>query len=159
MRPVMTNSDFEQPDKLVFPLAAFVFDNEVVGCLKWTMSYADELFEDKVITGVLKVVQEVFLQIVLHPNRLVKDLELISEDQRQQLLKWNDTDGDFPSTLRLNELVEMVTTRAADLEALVFEDTSLTYSQLDVRANQFAHWLTGAAAQIQSNELIAPVSG
>nr|WP_267807610.1 non-ribosomal peptide synthetase [Streptomyces tirandamycinicus]MCY0983749.1 amino acid adenylation domain-containing protein [Streptomyces tirandamycinicus] len=138
---VLTDREVALGDLPPAPLALVVRDVEADGCLEWTLAYAGDLFEDGTIDGVLDVVREVFGQFVGRPADRVFDIELVSAEQREQLRRWNDTDGDFPQGKRLNQLFEDAARRSPDLEAVVFRDTSLTYREVDERSNQVAHWL------------------
>ncbi|MER7045409.1 amino acid adenylation domain-containing protein [Streptomyces jumonjinensis] len=136
------------------PLAMIVRESEADGCLRWTMAYAGELFEDSTVAGVLDVVREVLGQFLTRPAHLVAGIELASEEQREQLHKWNATDGDFPEGKRLNDLFEEAARRSPDREAVVFGDTRLTYREVDERSNQVANWLLGPGMGVRPQELI-----
>ncbi|AXB41650.1 non-ribosomal peptide synthetase [Amycolatopsis albispora] len=123
------------------PLVVIVRDDPAARCLRWTLAYAGELFEDKIIAGVLDVAREVLGQFARRPEQLVADLDLVSADQELRLHQWNGTDGEFDEEHRLNELFEDVVRRAPDREAVVCGDLSLTYREINERANRFAHWL------------------
>jgi non-ribosomal peptide synthetase component F len=56
-------------------------------------------------------------------------------------VEWNDTASDYPSDKCIHELFEAQVEQAPDRRALVFEGQSLTYAQLNARANQVAHYL------------------
>lgn len=143
------------PNKSIFPLTSLICDDEINNCLEWTIFYAEELFENDVIKSVLDVIYEVFNQIISSPYRLLRNLEFLSETQKQQLRIWNDTEDNFSDQLRLNELVELATQKTPHLEAIIFEDKSITFSQLDILANNFASWLTEHNKQALTNEIIA----
>ncbi|WP_046503286.1 non-ribosomal peptide synthetase [Streptomyces odonnellii] len=151
---VLTDRDLPLADLPSTPLAMIVQDIEAEGCLRWTMAYAEELFEDRTVAGVLDVVREVLGQFVGRPGHPVAGIELASEEQRERLREWNATDGDFPEGKRLNELFEDAVLRSPDREAVVFGDTSLTYREVDERSNQFAHWLLGPGMGVRPQELI-----
>ncbi|MET3498379.1 amino acid adenylation domain-containing protein, partial [Variovorax boronicumulans] len=69
-------------------------------------------------------------------------LQLLSDaEQRQLLVEWNDTAREFPTECCIHELFEAQAQRAPDAVALVFEDESLSYAELDARANRLAHHL------------------
>jgi len=59
----------------------------------------------------------------------------------RQLAAWNATSADFPSERCIHELIEEQVARSPQHVALRFEDSSLTYAQLNARANQVAHFL------------------
>ncbi|MBD2510747.1 amino acid adenylation domain-containing protein [Nostoc muscorum FACHB-395] len=69
-------------------------------------------------------------------------LTLISETERHQLLvEWNNTLVDYPRDKCIHQLFEAQVELTPDAVAVVFEDKQLTYSQLNARANQLAHYL------------------
>jgi non-ribosomal peptide synthetase component F len=56
------------------------------------------------------------------------------------LVGWNDTSREYPQTL-LHELVQAQAERTPEAVALVFEETQLSYAELNERANRLAHYL------------------
>ena len=56
------------------------------------------------------------------------------------LVDWNDTARPLPSTT-VHELIEARADLTPDVTAVVFEDDSITYAELDERANRLAHHL------------------
>jgi surfactin family lipopeptide synthetase A len=75
--------------------------------------------------------------------------ELTAVDRQQVLVDWNATAIDFPSDRCVHHLVEAQVERTPDAIAVVFpatasgqaQDVTLTYRQLNDRANQLAHAL------------------
>ncbi|MBB5940459.1 non-ribosomal peptide synthetase [Xanthomonas sp. 3307] len=123
------------------PLALLVHDDRADRRLQLRMSYAPDLFEDQTMRGVLDIVVEVLHQIVARPHGTMIDLELISEDQKQQLQQWNATDGDFPEASRLDELFEQAAGASPERCAVVCGQDRLSYSELNGRCNRMAQWL------------------
>jgi N-(5-amino-5-carboxypentanoyl)-L-cysteinyl-D-valine synthase len=136
------------------PLVFVVRNDEQGQNLRWTASYVESFFEDSVIAGVLEVVQEVLNQIVSESGRLVRDLELISEEQKRQLETWNATDGDFPKEKRLNELFEDAARRTPEFEAIVCGNKRLSYRELNELCNRFSRWLAGSA-KVKTGDIVA----
>ena len=76
------------------------------------------------------------------PDQEVASLPLLTDAERQQLLvDWQATETPFPETRCVYELFAAQVDRTPDAVAVVFEDQSLTYRQLDRRANRLAHHL------------------
>ncbi|HML76542.1 MAG TPA: AMP-binding protein, partial [Anaerohalosphaeraceae bacterium] len=53
----------------------------------------------------------------------------------------NDTAAEYPKDKCIHQLFERQAEKTPDATAVVFEDQTLTYRQLNERANQLAHYL------------------
>lgn len=136
------------------PLVVIVREDENRRCLDWRLIYNTELFEPKVMAGMLDVTRELTAKLVRAPTQRTGDLELISDQQKEQLELWNATDGAFPSDMRLEELFEQAVARSPNAEAVVCGDYRFTYREINERCNQFAHWLL-RRAEVRPEELVA----
>ncbi|MBV9110029.1 MAG: amino acid adenylation domain-containing protein, partial [Gemmatimonadetes bacterium] len=69
----------------------------------------------------------------------------LSPDAREHPVpeEWNRTDAAFPADLCIHQLIEEQAARTPGAIAVVYEDASLTYSELNARANRLAHHLRG----------------
>ena len=80
--------------------------------------------------------------IVTNPQQRVGELPLLSETEQQQLLvAWNNTKTDYPTDKCIHELFEAQVEKTPSAVAVVFEEQQLSYSQLNSKANQLAHYL------------------
>nr|BAA08846.1 alpha-aminoadipyl-cysteinyl-valine synthetase [Lysobacter lactamgenus] len=138
---VVEASERSAPPASALPLVLIVRDDPGAGRLHCRLRYAPDLFEDKVMAGVLDIVVEVLRQIAAQPQGSMLDLELISDEQKLQLQRWNATDGDFAEETRLDELFEQAALRSADRCAVVCGDERISYAELNRRCNRLAHWL------------------
>lgn len=59
----------------------------------------------------------------------------------QLLEKWNQTQADYPTYQCIHQLIESQVERTPDSIAVIFENSSLTYQELNRKANQLAHYL------------------
>ena len=67
---------------------------------------------------------------------------LLDEAERRQLLiDWNDTHKDYPTHQLLHQLFEAQAEKTPEAIAIVFEQSQLSYRDLNQRANQLAHHL------------------
>ncbi|WP_328929087.1 non-ribosomal peptide synthase/polyketide synthase [Streptomyces sp. NBC_00190] len=111
----------------------------IVGALK----YATALFDRSTVEGLLERWVRLLEQVVADPSLSLGRVELLAEAERGQMLNaWNDTAVEVPQ-LTLPELFETQVRRAPDAVALVCGAQSLTYGELNARANRLAHWLVG----------------
>ena len=124
----------------LFELAVFI--NEVGEGLQVDLSYATELFEAQTIERLAAHLQRVLEQVVADPQRQVGDLELLDRAERERLVvEWNRTAQPYPQDRCLHELFSEQAARTPQAPAVVFEEDSLSYAELEARANQLAHRL------------------
>ncbi|ALU45886.1 hypothetical protein AT705_23465 [Pseudoalteromonas rubra] len=72
----------------------------------------------------------------------VQSLCVLDETERtQQLHNWNDTALDYPRELCIHELFEQQAAATPEQVALRFGEQTLSYGELNARANQLAHYL------------------
>src|SRR6185312_10856214 len=75
-------------------------------------------------------------------HRPVCGLQLLLRDEREQVLQqWSATREGYPSRWCVHELFEQQVQRTPEAVALVHEGRTLTYAELDARANQLARYL------------------
>ncbi|MEG4634368.1 condensation domain-containing protein, partial [Microcoleus sp. AR_TQ3_B6] len=104
--------------------------------------YNTDLFEADTITRMSGHFQTLLEAIVTNPQQPVSQLPLLSTAERNQLLvEWNNTQAEYPQSMCLHQLFEAIVEQTPDAVAAVFEDSVLTYRQLNSRANQLAHHL------------------
>jgi amino acid adenylation domain-containing protein len=112
--------------------------------LSLQISYEASRFEATTITRMLGHFQTLLEAIVVNPQQHLKELPLLTEAERHQLLvEWNDTFADYPQNKCIHHLFEAQVERTPQAVAVVFEDEQLTYHELNCRANQLAHHLQG----------------
>lgn len=101
-----------------------------------------ELFESETIERMMGHFRTLLEGIVDNPTRKICELPILTEAERRQLLfEWNDTTTEYPSQSSIQELFEQQVTNAPDAVALLWDDGSLTYRELNARANRLAHCL------------------
>ena len=76
------------------------------------------------------------------PDRPVRTLEVLPAAERHRVLyEWNRTKAEYPVDKCVHELFEEQVRKTPDAVAVVFEEDSLSYKELNRRANQLAHYL------------------
>jgi amino acid adenylation domain-containing protein len=110
--------------------------------LKGVWEYNTDLFESGTIERLAGHFVNLLAGIVANPQAQISQLPLLTEVEQQQLLiEWNNTQVDYPEIKCIHQLFEEQAERTPDAIAVVFENQQLTYSELNGRANQLAHYL------------------
>ncbi|QTD96744.1 non-ribosomal peptide synthetase [Streptomyces cyanogenus] len=103
--------------------------------------YATALFEHSTIEGLLDRWARLLDQVVADPSLPIGSVELLAEHERRELLSArNDTAVEVPPAT-LAQLFEARVRECADAEALATGAVSLSYGELNARANRLARWL------------------
>jgi len=79
--------------------------------------------------------------MLAQPTQPLATLCLLAAPEQQALLTCNATHTDYPHTACIHTLVEAQVARTPDAIAVSYQQQSLTYRQLNARANQLAHAL------------------
>ncbi|HEU4556897.1 MAG TPA: amino acid adenylation domain-containing protein, partial [Longimicrobium sp.] len=80
----------------------------------------------------------------LSPGRSVGSIDVLPEAERRIVVEeWNRTEAEYPAGACIHELFEAQAARTPGAVAVRFEEESLTYAELNARANQLAHHLRG----------------
>jgi amino acid adenylation domain-containing protein len=88
--------------------------------------------------------------VVRQSDNDIAAFEIVDEQQQQKLRQWNQTEVKYPDTGLSHELFEQQAARTPDAVALVSGPDSLSYRQLNERANQLSHHLLALGVGTES---------
>nr|WP_269671021.1 non-ribosomal peptide synthetase [Paenibacillus sp. 481] len=92
--------------------------------------------------------------VVNDPQQPLSSIELVTPAEKEQLLDvFNGTEADYPRDKTIHQLFEDQVKRHPEQVAVVFEQTQLTYRELNERANQLARTLR--AEGVKADQLVA----
>ena len=106
------------------------------------VEYCTDLFDRETIERLLNHFRILLEGIVANPDTHIRELPLLTDAERHQLLEWNDTHTAYP-TKTVAELFEEQAAQTPNAVAVVFGPKLLTYAELNADANQLAHYLKG----------------
>jgi len=106
------------------------------------IGYDTSYFDSETIARMLGHLQTLLTAIATNPNLELRQLPLMTEAELEKLLvTWNNTKTDYPTDKCIHQLFEKQVVNNPNAIAVVFEQQKLTYSQLNSKANQLAHYL------------------
>ncbi|MCX6917256.1 MAG: amino acid adenylation domain-containing protein, partial [Verrucomicrobia bacterium] len=104
--------------------------------------YAADLFSAESAARMVRHLTELLRSITENSQEPISQLSLMPEKERHQVMvEWNRTERDYPRDKCVHQLFEEQVERTPEAVAVVFEGQSLTYRELNARANQLAHYL------------------
>ncbi|MFD2171047.1 amino acid adenylation domain-containing protein [Tumebacillus lipolyticus] len=119
--------------------------------LTGTVEYCTDLFEAETILRMIMSWQTLLEAVCDDPTRPLHAYPLLApEAERQMIGEWNETQRDYPRDLSLQQLFEQQAACAPDAIAAMCDDRSITYRELNERANIVAHRLRKAGVMTES---------
>jgi amino acid adenylation domain-containing protein len=110
--------------------------------LSLRIRYQCDRFDTAAINRMLGRLRTLLEGMVANPVQRLEDLPIVSSAERHQLLvEWNNTSRSSPQDACIHQLFEAQVALTPDDVAVVFEEQELTYQELNIRANQLAHYL------------------
>jgi len=110
--------------------------------LSVSLKYNIDVLETATVAKIGEHFQNLLTAIVENPDMAVGKLPMLSDGEKQQILvEWNNTKTDYPQDNCIHHLFESQVEKTPDAIAVVFGQEKLTYSQLNTKANQLAHYL------------------
>lgn len=104
--------------------------------------YNTDLFNQDTIQRRLREFETLLNGIVENPGQLISKLPLLPEEEKSKVLKeWNQTKAKYPLDKTIHELFEQQVERTPNSVALQYREQVLTYSQLNKKVNQLAHYM------------------
>ncbi len=106
------------------------------------VEYNSCLFDSETIERLLEHFENILRGAADNPAQHLSELPIMGEAERRRLLvEWNDNATDYPRQRCIHELFEARVREQPETVAVVFSGETLTYRELNARANQLAHFL------------------
>lgn len=115
--------------------------NENAGIMRGALTYSSERFHPDTAARLITHFQTLLHHLVANPDAPITHLPLLTANEQAQRHQWNDTRAPLPDVHGWHECFAAQAARTPHLPALLGDGLSLTYVELDARANQLAHHL------------------
>ncbi|NIM96109.1 MAG: amino acid adenylation domain-containing protein [Anaerolineales bacterium] len=119
-----------------------VHDYSAIGSLTFNFDLNCDVFDEENRNRVIDHFEEVVDGILKKPYAPLDNIDLLTPSEKQKVIfDFNDTQVDFPQRATIHQLFEDQVKKTAQHVALISGDQSISYEQLNNRANQVAHYL------------------
>ncbi|WP_207706265.1 non-ribosomal peptide synthetase [Clostridium sp. HBUAS56017] len=106
------------------------------------LEYDVKLFKKETMERFIDHFINAIKDIVLDTEKKISNIEIISEEEKNKLLyKFNNTKKEYPKYMTVIELFEEIVEKYKDSIALSSNKTSITYKELNEKANKIANLL------------------
>src|SRR6185369_2730054 len=110
--------------------------------------FAPREYHPEVVERMLSHLQSILVSMIAAPERKLVSFVAPAEQELQTIrARLVGGEAEYPLDYCIHELFEQQAESTPDNVALTFEGQSLTYAQLNRKANQLAHYLRGLGAQ------------
>jgi len=138
--------------KFELSLDIFIEQEQVVGALEFN----SDLFDDQTIQRLIGYYQKVLRILLEKPETQLTTIELPDNAEKALLLDWGSRAATDSPVEPIHHLIERQAAATPEATALVFEDQSLNYTELNTRANQLAHYLIGLGVKPETRVGVKP---
>ncbi|MBC8952379.1 non-ribosomal peptide synthetase [Xenorhabdus sp. PB62.4] len=139
---------FPHPYYADIPVPLMVNILEVDGQIRYAFYFDTKVFDTGLISQLMQNLLNLLEAMADDEQQTVNRLPLMDEQARQQVLhSFNNTDKPFPQHALIHQFIEQQVERSPDATALCYENTQLSYAELNHRANQLAHALVNAGVR------------
>ncbi|HEX5886575.1 MAG TPA: amino acid adenylation domain-containing protein, partial [Pyrinomonadaceae bacterium] len=128
--------DVRAIERTNYPLTLMVFQSQR---LLLKLFYDCSRFDTAVASRMLDHLRTVLENMVANPHRRISELDLLTPAERERLTARSDDDKTEDTCLHL--LFESQAAQTPLAPALAFDQTTLSYTELNRRANQLGHYL------------------
>ncbi|AMW13850.1 hypothetical protein A4E84_32730 [Streptomyces qaidamensis] len=119
------------------------------------LEYSGDLFDRATAERITERLLRLVEAVTADGDRPVHTIDLLAPGERRRVLEeWNATGRDVPGTT-LPALFARQAARTPDAPAVLDGDTTLTYRELDTRANRLARYLIGRGVGPESRVALA----
>jgi len=142
-------SDIEAREMTNFPITIVTIPGT---CLSIRMHYSKEWFGQETVKRMMGHMYATLCAVIKDTGIKVSDLDILTPKERDEILSsFNNTYVPYPEDRCAYQLFEDQVEKTPERVAITFEGKSLTYRELNARANQLAHYLQKRGVTRDSN--------
>jgi amino acid adenylation domain-containing protein len=106
------------------------------------LNYDSDLYDRETARRILRHYQNILTAVTINIDERISTLNILSEEERRQILSdWNGTAAEYPRESSMHELIEARARSMPEAIAVVCRNETMTYGELNRRANAWAQRL------------------
>jgi len=132
-----------------FDLSLHLYEEE--GGYTARFEYCSDLFNADTIERLSLHFMKLLEEIAVNPDRSIYETSILTQGERRQILfDWNDTAADYPKDKCLHQIFEGIAAKGVHRVAAEFDGKTLTYGEVNERANRLANYLVKSGVTPES---------
>ncbi|NOY60223.1 MAG: amino acid adenylation domain-containing protein [Calditrichaeota bacterium] len=132
-------SDFHTNERTNYPLTLVAgFSDKLV----LEIAYETKRYEQQTVERYLQHLERILTAFAGQPEQKLANISLMDDEELKKItVDWNAISGDFDLEKCVHQFFEQQVQKCPDAMAVTFGKESITYNELNERANQLAHLL------------------
>ena len=123
-----------------FDLTFTIWEDD--GNFRIDLGYCTALFKEETARLMLEHYLELIQNLIAKSAAPLKEISMLTKNEQQMILvEFNDTYAEYPRNKTVHQLFEEQVAQTPDHVALVFGEETMTYTELNMKANQLARIL------------------
>lgn len=119
----------------------FVLDGSTE-CIQGQVKYATKLYKKSTVEQMVQHFQYLLEQIMAQPTASIFEYAVLAEAEYQKIIyQWNDFNQPFRQDKTLGQLFEDQVKKSGNHIAVIFNDSALTYRELNEKSNRLASFI------------------
>lgn len=103
-----------------------------------SLEYNTDLFSQEAIENWFKYYFHILNQVIENAEDNIIDLDLLTEEEKEQMLSWNNNQTEYPRNKSICDLFREIVQQYGDHKALIYKEKSMSYRELDQKSDAFA---------------------
>ncbi len=121
--------------------------NQDADGLQFAFEYNTDIFNPATIESLTAHFKYMLRQVMEDSGKNIADYAILTEDEERELLAWSGGSSPYPREIPIHELFEQRAEETPQAAAVFHNGQSLTYAELNRKANQTSHWLKDMGLQ------------
>ncbi|MBL6448216.1 amino acid adenylation domain-containing protein [Fulvivirga sp. 29W222] len=115
--------------------------------------YATALFREETIRRFASCFKSIVNEVISDSQVKLSEINILSEDDRKLIARFNDTAVTYPSDTNVVDLFEKQVSIHGSRPGIIYDEQTLTYHQFNEQVNRLANYLLGTC-QVQAEDII-----
>jgi len=118
-------------------------------CINGYLEYSTLLFKENTAKRFTNIYRSIIKSYLENPGLPTSDLDIVSEEEVRLISEWNNTEHEYTGNICLHQKFEQQVQKRPYSTALLFGDSSISYSEFNLHINRMANYLIESGVKIE----------
>ncbi|MFZ0282944.1 MAG: amino acid adenylation domain-containing protein, partial [Bacteroidales bacterium] len=113
------------------------------------LEYSTVLFKEVTANRFIQIYQRIIKSLVENKDKPCSELNIVSDEEIRLISGWNNTDHSYDDNICLHQRFEQQVQKTPDSPALLFGNSSMSYSEFDLHINRLANHIIDSGVRVE----------